>query len=193
MPEQKPNAPDTLDASWPMSEAELRLQVDRKLPDPPPQDREEPEPLTLEQAQQKLNSKVQALLSADPKTLPNLVVEIQTLRVVCMLLAETKEGNTVFDANTYREMAMLNRMIGKGGTGLEDDDPNGALEDIKLEADAEARLAKRGITRDGAARLARVLGAAISRAGAPANTVPAPPEDDDEGDEPDMAPETTVQ
>jgi len=140
----------------------------------------------LPDAQKKLQAKVQELAKANPKTLAGLTIEIQTLRVVCMLLAEAKEGNTVFDPNTYREMSMLNRMLAKGG-GL-DDDPDGTLDDLKLEAEAAERLAKRGITREGAGRMARVLTSTMARAGAPVSTVVAP-EEDDEGDEPDMVPE----
>lgn len=186
----KPSAPDTLDDFSPMSESELRKQVDRPSNQPPPGD-DPPPTLSLPEAQKKLNAKVQALLSADAKTLPNLMIEIQTLRVVCMLLSEASEdGKTAFDPNTYREMSMLNRMLAKGGMGEGEDDPAGALADLTLEAEAEERLARRGISRDGAARMARVLGAALSRAGAPANAHNvAPPDDDDEGDEPDMAPE----
>lgn len=188
MPEQKPNVPDTLDASWPMSESELSMQVDRRPPDdePPPPPDDEP-PLTLPDAQKKLQAKVQELAKASSKTLSGLTIEIQTLRVVCMLLAEAKEGNTTFDPNTYREMSMLNRMLAKGGGP--DDDADAGLEDLKLEEEAAARLAKRGITREGAGRMARVLTSTMARAGAPVSKVTAPPDDDDEGDEPDMAPE----
>ncbi len=188
MPEPKPNAADMLDDSWPMSESELQKQKDRPSNQPPPADAPpDPERLTLEQAKERLNSKVQALLSADAKTLQNLVIEIQKLRVVCMLLSESDGDNKTFDPNTYREMSMLNRMLAKG-VGGDEDDPNGALEDLRIEEEAADRLSKRGISRDGAARLARVLTSVIDRAKSP---VAAAVDDDDEGDEPDMAEEQT--
>lgn len=181
MPEPKPKPPDMLSDSWTLSDAELRQQSGRRRREEPPPPDTEGASLTLAGAQQRLQAKVQELANADRKTLANLTIEIQQLRVVCMLLAEAEAGNRTFDPNTYREMSMLNRMLATGSGDADDPDAMGALDDLRLEEEAAQRLAKRGITPDGAARLARVLGAAISRADAKS----APP-DDDEGDEPDM-------
>lgn len=183
MPTPKPSAPAMLDDSWPMSDAELQKQAGRpNRPNSPPPPEEDA--LTLAAAQQKLQRKVQELAKVgDRRGLADLTIEIQKLRVVCMLLSESEAGNKVFDPNTYREMSMLNRMLGKGGGDEDDpDNPDNDLNGLKLEAEATARLAKRGITPEGAGRLARVLGAVISRA----KEAPPKADDEDEGDEPDM-------
>lgn len=175
MPDSKLNAPAPLDASWSeMPEAELQKQDGRQPPADPP---DESPTLSLADARQRLASKTQGLLSATPRELPNLIVDIQKLRVLCMLLSEAEEGGKS-DPNTYREMSMLNRMLAIAGPG--EDDP-GLGDDLVAEEQAADRLLKRGISRESVPQMVRILSALSGR------TPPPQPEADDEGDEPDMA------
>lgn len=171
MPNSKLPVPVPPDEWAEMSDAERALQVDRRPPPDPPSGS-----LTLAEARQQLAAKAQALPSVPQKDLANFLIDTQKLRVLCMLLAEAEEGKS--DPNTYREMSMLNRLLAAGPT----DDPSTG-EDLLAEQAAGERLAKRGVSKESIPQIVRVLSAISSR-------MPSKPllDEDDEGDEPDMAP-----
>jgi len=176
MPDSKPTALAPLDGSWSeMPEKELHRQDGRQLPAVV----DTPSPLTLAEARVRLAAKTQALPSAAPKELPNLIVEIQKLRVVCMLLMEAEDGGKP-DANTYREMSMLNRMLAISGPT----DDEGIGDDLVAEEAAAERLLKRGVSRESIPQMVRILSAMSGRL-----PVPNAPDDDDEGEEADLAPD----
>lgn len=131
----------------------------------------------MPEARQKLAAKTQELLSTPADKLPYLVIEIQKLRVLCMLLAEAEEGGKS-DPNTYREMSMLNRMLAAGPG----EDEGAAGDDLIAEEEAATRLAKRGVSREAIPGMLRIL-TAMSGRGPKAEP---PKDDDEEGDESDM-------
>jgi len=105
----------------------------------------------LEEAKAKLAVLTNELLTAQPARLPGLTIEIQRLRVACMLLREVE--NNIADSNTYREVALLNRLL----TGR---DIESEAEKKKSVEDAEkaARvLGARGVTPASAHRILKIL------------------------------------
>lgn len=189
MPKPPQTALVPLDASWPeMSEAELARQQDRHQP--PPDDDPPERDLTLTQARKELASKTQELRKVtNQHQLARLVIDLQKARVLVMLLEEA-EGDGKANPNTYRELALLNRMLGGSGgpLGPDPDDPNAPgqaeADELLLESEAASRLEKRGISRESIPQMVRVLTALGGRPGGQA--LPGEDPDDDEGDEPDM-------
>lgn len=115
-------------------------------PDEPPPS----EPVfSLQDASNLLRTKALELLGAGPARVSQLNVDIQKLRIICMVLREVELG--VSDPNTYKELSLMNKML--TGKDLEVEDRQTAED----EAQATAALESRGIKADSAARMMRAL------------------------------------
>jgi hypothetical protein len=110
----------------------------------------------LAAVQKTLKAKLKELLHAEPSKIPGLTLELQRLRVAAMMITEMDEG--VADPATYKELNLLNRMITNA-------DLEGDAARVESEADiasATKLLTERGISRQSAQRITRVLTAAQS-------------------------------
>lgn len=90
-------------------------------------------------------------MTAEPKMVAELQMEIQRLRVVHMVLREVE--SSVFDPNTYKEMNLLNRMF----TGRDLETEADKKDSAEKEAAASDKLQKLGADAGQAQRIARVL------------------------------------
>lgn len=114
-------------------------------------------PLTLADAQAMLRQKAQELVTAPMEKVSGLNMELQRLRVLCVLMREAETG--VLDPNSYKEMALLNRMV--AGTDLESEADK--QKRAEQEEAATATLEKRGVKPDSARRILRVLTSVLSK------------------------------
>lgn len=116
----------------------------------PPADDVAP-PLTLDDAVEKLRLKVSELVTAGPARVSGLNVEIQKLRIICMVLREIEMG--VSDPNTYKELSLMNRMLTGKDLEAEAERQQTGIE----ETAATAALENRGIKAESASRILRAL------------------------------------
>lgn len=130
----------------------------------PPSDSEVPPPPTKLQLREKLKGFINELLTiTDARQMRELNLTIQR-HVVALQLSNVTDGDGDFDAaDLQKQMTLLNRML--EGEPLDPAGAGGALPTDDQERAAEV-LAARGIDPLQAARLAGVLGALMSRAGA---------------------------
>lgn len=105
--------------------------------------------LTLPEAQELLRKKSVALLDAPKSKIAGMVLEIQRLRVLCILLSEATTGRP--DQNTYKELTLLGKMTSGKEEGFDDEE--------SADADEASRdlMTERGVSPASAQRLLRVL------------------------------------
>lgn len=123
--------------------------------------------LSLEQAQDMLRAKAIEYVDASPARVSTLNVEIQKLRIICMVLREVELG--VSDPNTYKELNLMNKML--TGKDIEGDADRQQTE--QEEAEATAALEKRGLKAESAGRILRALTAILDK------SIPDEPTDDE--------------
>lgn len=136
--------------------------------------------LTLPEAQELLRKKSVALLDAPKSKIAGMVLEIQRLRVLCILLSEATTGRP--DPNTYKELTLLGKMTSGREEGFETE------ESAETDAATRTLMTERGVSPASAQRLLRVLESvmAVKHDGPrrePGEVLPGEqPESDDEGD-----------
>lgn len=93
------------------------------------------------------------MLVAEPSHVPRLAQELQRLRVAMLMMREIVED--VADPNAYRELTLLNKMM----TGHDPEQEALRKEQILAEEEATERMARVGLTPEGASRMVRALDA----------------------------------
>lgn len=111
----------------------------------------EKRPLTLEEARELLKNKSLELLECPVGKVAALTIQIQRLRVLVIILREVETG--VSDANTYKEMTLLNKLL----TGKDLESEASKEQQVEEEQKATARLEARGIAPESAQRITRIL------------------------------------
>lgn len=136
-------------------------------------------PLTVERAEQLLRAKTQELLTAEPARIPAITLELQRLRVATQVLRELDAKGV--DPNTYREVALLNRLL--HGRDIENEAEKKKSADEAERATAVLRA--RGIEPESAQRIMKVLQSVVG-AGVvdDRESLDEPEPDDDPGAEP---------
>lgn len=147
---QKLPSPSPYPPMWGEDLPPASLALAPSLPDVvPPLPPSEPV-FTLQDASDLLRAKALELLDAGPARVSQLNIDIQKLRVLCMVLREVELG--VSDPNTYKELNLLNKML--TGKDMEADENRQTAEE---EASATAALESRGIKAESASRMMRAL------------------------------------
>ena len=139
-----------------------------------------PEFLRRKEVESQLRERINELLTAEPSKLPALTIEVQRLRVAVLLLREME--NQITDQNTYREVALLNRLL--SGKDIESEaEKKKSMED----ADKAARvLEAQGISPESAHRMAKALASVLpAGTGGTEHGTRLIPDDDLNADEPD--------
>lgn len=129
--------------------------------------------MSLEEAREQLRRKSLELLDAPVGKVAALTIQVQRLRVTCAILREVETGVT--DANTYKEMTLLNKLV----TGKDLESEATKEQQAEDEAAATARLEERGIAADSAQRITRVLQSVMGAR----DVGPRPIDDDKDRDE----------
>ncbi len=116
--------------------------------------------LTLAEAKRLLADKVQELVHAEPGRIPALTIEVQQYRVAVMLLREIE--NEITDQNTYREVALLNRLL----TGRDIESEAAKKKSVEDGERAARVLEAKGISPESAHRMMKALSSVLTPGGA---------------------------